>query len=195
MPISLLCWRRCSEKIFCWYLKWYIIKVNKLSNNRTIQLRFWFVHFLYIARFQISPWESLYVFSTRIKAVLPLFVLKVFIQTLSWFIFWQYPHLYFRFAKYSLISYMDRHYSSMKSKSSFENVSASPFFSFISLSWIRVCSLYMPCILSCYLRWIMSIHKYRYSSEQGSWSFFWWRRNQPGRSPYLFWTYSCWYSW
>ena len=99
MPISLLCWRRWSEKIFCWYLKWYIIKVNKLSNNRTIQLRFWFVHFLYIARFQISPWESPYIFSTRIKAVLPLFVLKVFIQTLSWFIFLAIPTSVFQVCK------------------------------------------------------------------------------------------------
>ena len=35
---------------------------------------------------------------------------------------------------------------------------------------------------------------YRYSSEHGSWSCFWWRKSQPGRSPYLFWAQTCWYS-
>ena len=57
--------------------------------------------------------------------------------------------------KNSIISNWDGYYSSMKSKSSFENVSTSPFFSFISLQGIRVCNIYMPFILSCYLRWII----------------------------------------
>lgn len=35
---------------------------------------------------------------------------------------------------------------------------------------------------------------YRYSSEHGSWSCFWWGRSQPGRAPYLFWVQICWYS-
>ena len=34
----------------------------------------------------------------------------------------------------------------------FENVSKSPFFSFISLSGFRICHLYMSCRWSCYLR-------------------------------------------
>ena len=50
----------------------------------------------------------------------------------------------------------------------FENVSKSPFFSFISLSGFRVCHLYMSWRRSCYLGWIMSLHGYRYSSELDS---------------------------
>ena len=43
----------------------------------------------------------------------------------------------------------------------------------------KVYVLYMSCILRCYLRWIVSRHGYRYSSEHGSWSCFWWRGSQP----------------
>jgi len=117
-------------------------------------------------------WESAHTVAMRIKSALLVFVLAIFIQTLSWFIFLVISILVSQVCKIFLISHWDWCYSSTKSKSSFENVSTSPFFSFISLSGIRVCSLYMSCIWSCYLRWIMSRQVYRYSSEHGSWSCF-----------------------
>ena len=79
---------------------------------------------------------------------------KLLCLYLSWYLckhcpylyFWWYPHLCLRFVKYSIISPWDGYCSSKKSKSSNENVSASPFFSFISLSGSRVCSLYLEVI-------------------------------------------------
>ena len=85
-----------------------------------------------------------------------------------------YPHLYLMFAKYSKISHCDD--PSTKSIS-FWNVRTSPFFRFISLSEFRVCRLYMSCRRSCYIRWIMSLHGYRYSSELDSLSCFRWLRS------------------
>ena len=87
-----------------------------------------------------------------------------------------YPHLYLMFAKYSKISHCDGNYPSTKSIS-FWNVRASPFFRFISLSEFRVCRLYMSCRRSCYIRWIMSLHGLRYSSELDSLSCFRWLRS------------------
>ena len=119
---------------------------------------------------------------TSINAVLPVFFLAFFIQTSFWFIFLAISTSVSQVCKICIISHFNGYYSSMKSKSSFENESTSPFFSLISLSGIRVCSVYMSCIWSCYLRWIMSRHGYRYSSEQGSWSCFWWRISSLPRS-------------
>ena len=114
----------------------------------------------------------------RIKASLSVFAL-VFMLTLSWFFFLVIPKSVSQVSKYSKTSTWGGYYSSTKSKSSFENVSMSLFFSFISLSRIKVYVLYMSCIWRCYLRWIVSRHGYRYSSEHGSWSCFWWRGSQP----------------
>ena len=107
--------------------------------------------------------------------------------------FWRYSHLYLRFTKYFIIPF-EEDIIHLRNRRLLLKMWACLHFSF-SLSSIRLWSLKMSCILSCYLWWIMSHHGYRYSREQGSWSCFWWRRNQSDGVPYLFWTHACWYSW
>ena len=105
--------------------------------------------------------------------------------------FWQYSYLYLRFAKYFIIP-LEADIIHLRNRSLLLKMWACLHFSF-SLSSIRLCSLKMSCILSCYLWWIMSRHGYRYSRKQGSWTCFWWRRNQSGGVPYLFWKHACWH--
>ena len=129
---------------------------------------------------------------TSINGALPVFVLAFFIQTLFWFIF---------LAIFISVSQVCKIFHNspwgiihLRNRSLLLKMWACLHFSF-SLSGIRLCSLKMSCIWSCYLWWIMSLHGYRYSRKQGSWTCFWWRRNQSGGVPYLFWKHACWYSW
>ena len=105
----------------------------------------------------------------------------MFCLNLSWWSLWRscpdlsfrwYPHLYLVFAKYSKISHCDGNYPSTKSNSSFWKCEHVSVFELYFPSGFRVCGLFMSCRRSCYLRWIMSLHGYRYSSEQGSLSCF-----------------------
>ena len=130
---------------------------------------------------------------TSINGSLPLFVLAFFIQNLFWFIFLV---IFTSVSQVCKIFYnsLEADIIHLRNRSLLLKMRAFLHFSF-SLSGIRLCSLKMSCIWSCYLWWIMSRHRYWYSRKQGSCFCFWWRRNQSGGVTYLFWTHACRYSW
>ena len=64
-------------------------------------------------------------------------------KNLSWFIFLMIPHLYLMFQNIPKFPIATDIIHLWNRSLPFENVSTSPFFSFISLSGFRVCSLYM----------------------------------------------------
>ena len=130
---------------------------------------------------------------TSINGSLPLFVLAFFIKNLFWFIFLV---IFTSVSQVCKIFYnsLEADIIHLRNRSLLLKMRAFLHFSF-SLSGIRLCSLKMSCIWSYYFWWIMSRHEYRYSRKQGSWTCFWWQRNQSGGVPYLFWKHACWYSW
>ena len=133
---------------------------------------------------KVYPWDSAHSVSN-----LPVFVMAFFIQTLFWFIF---LGIFTSVSQVCKIFHnsLEADIIHLRNRSLLLKMWACLHFSF-SLSGIRLCSFKMSCIWSCYLWWIMSRHGYRYSRKQGSWSCFWWRRNQSGVVPYLFWTHDC----